>query len=358
MKNRIEKLRAKLAEEQIDSLLVSSSINIRYLTGLSSSNALLLIGLEGEFLITDFRYEEEARSKASGFEIRIAQDQLWEEFSLLPQRVLGEKMGFESQHLSFEQYLKLKETLPSSVSLVPKRDLIESFSVIKDKCEIEKIQRAVEITDRVFEQILPLVKPGISEQELAAEIDYRIRKSGGERAAFDTIVASGERSSIPHATPTGRRIQSGELLLMDFGAVFDGYASDFTRTVVVGEATREQKQRYALVHQAQREAIKRAKAGMDSCELDKTARQIIENAGYGPNFRHSLGHGIGLQIHEAPRISWKDGVVLKPGMVITVEPGIYIPGWGGIRIENVILIEEEGCEELTKTDTEFISIQS
>ncbi len=358
MNNRVEKLRAKLAEEQLESFLVSSSVNILYLTGLSSSNALLLIGLEGEFLITDFRYEEEARLKTSGCEIRITQNQLWEEFSLLPPRVLGEKMGFESQHLPFEQYLKLKETLPSSVSLVPKRDLIESFSVIKDKGEIEKIRRAVEITDRVFEQILPLLKPGISEQELAAEIDYRIRKSGGERAAFNTIVASGERSSMPHATPTGRKLRSGELVLMDFGAVFEGYASDFTRTVVLGEATWEQKQRYELVRQAQREAIRRAKAGMNSRELDKTARQIIENAGYGPNFRHSLGHGVGLQIHEAPRICWKDDSILRPGMVLTVEPGIYIPSWGGIRIENIILIKEDGCEELTKTTTELICLHS
>jgi Xaa-Pro aminopeptidase len=223
--------------------------------------------------------------------------------------------------------------------------LIESFSVIKDKSEIQKIRRAVEITDGVFEQILPLLKPGISELELAAEIDYRIRKSGGEKAAFDTIVASGERSSMPHAIPTGRKFQKGELVLMDFGAVFDGYASDFTRTVVLGETTREQEQRYDLVRQAQREAIRIAKAGIDSVELDRTARQIIENAGYGSNFRHSLGHGVGLQVHEAPRISWKNGTILRPGMVLTVEPGIYLPGWGGIRIENMILVEEDGCED-------------
>jgi Xaa-Pro aminopeptidase len=356
MNNRIEKLRAKLTEEQTDSFLVSSSINIRYLTGFSSSNALLLIGREGEFLITDFRYEEEARSKASGCEVRIAQNQLWEELSALPPKVFGEKMDFESQYLPFEQYLKFKEALPLSVSLIPKSGLIESFSVIKDKSEIEKIRRAVEITDGVFEQILPLLKPGISELELAAEIDYRIRKSGGEKAAFDTIVASGERSSMPHATPTGRKLQNGELVLMDFGAVFDGYASDFTRTVVLGEATQEQKQRYNLVRQAQREAITTVKAGMYSVELDKTARQIIENAGYGSNFRHSLGHGVGLQVHEAPRISWKNGTILRSGMVVTVEPGIYLPGWGGIRIENMILVEEDGCEELTKTTTEFISL--
>ncbi len=345
-----------MTEEQTDSFLVSSSINIRYLTGFSSSNALLLIGREGEFLITDFRYEEQARSKASGCEVRIAQNQLWEELSVLSQKVFGEKMGFESQHLPFEQYLKLREALPPSVSLVPKRDLIESFSVIKDKSEIEKIRRAVEITDGVFEQILPLLKPGISELELAAEIDYRIRKLGGEKAAFDTIVASGERSSMPHAIPTGRKFQKGELVLMDFGAVCDGYASDFTRTVVLGETTREQKQRYDLVRQAQREAIRIAKAGIDSVELDRTARQIIENAGYGSNFRHSLGHGVGLQVHEAPRISRKNGTILRPGMVLTMEPGIYFPGWGGIRIENMILVEEDGCEELTKTTTEFISL--
>lgn len=356
MNNRIEKLRARLTEEQTDSFLVSSSINIRYLTGFSSSNALLLIGREGEFLITDFRYEEEARSKASGCKVRIAQNQLWEELSALPPKVFGEKMDFESQYLPFEQYLKFKEALPLSVSLIPKSGLIESFSVIKDNSEIEKIRRAVKITDGVFEQILPLLKPGISELELAAEIDYRIRKSGGEKAAFDTIVASGERSSMPHATPTGRKLQSGELVLMDFGAVFEDYASDFTRTVVLGEATQEQKQRYDLVRQAQREAITTVKAGMHSVELDKTARQIIENAGYGSNFRHSLGHGVGLQVHEVPRISWKNGCILRPGMVITVEPGIYLPGWGGIRIENMILVKEDGCEELTKTTTELISL--
>ena len=346
MTGRIQKLRETLTAEGLDALLVSDPLHIRYLSGFSGDSGLALIGPKRTFLITDFRYEEQARTEAPDVQLLIARDGFVEKMAELPQEVMGHRIGFEEAHLPYKVYKKLREHL-SHVEWIAQEDLVERLAIVKDAQEIAHIREAVRIGDRVFEEILPFLKPGITEREIAAEIDYAIRKHTAEGPSFEAIVASGPRASMPHATVSERKIEPGDLVILDFGAVFRGYASDMTRTLSIGTPTAPQRRIYEIVLRAQEAAIAAAKADMPCSELDRVARTIIENAGYGPQFGHSLGHGVGLNVHEEPRISSKSDQILKPGMAITIEPGIYLPGWGGVRIENLVIIREDGCENLT-----------
>ena len=346
MTERIQKLRKELNTEGLDALLVSDPLHIRYLSGFSGDSGLALVGSEQTFLITDFRYEEQARIEAPDLELLIAKDGFIEKMAELPPEATGHRIGFEEAHLPYKAYKKLGEHLPHA-EWIAQDGLVERLSIVKDAMEIAHIRQAVRIGDRVFEQIVPLLKPGIAERDIAAEIDYAIRTHTAEGPSFEAIVASGPRASMPHASVSERKLQPGDLVVLDFGAVFHGYASDMTRTLAIGTPTAEQRKIYEIVLQAQEAAIAAAKADMSCADLDRVARTIIQNAGYGPQFGHSLGHGVGLNVHEQPRISSKSDQILKPGMAITVEPGIYIPGWGGIRIENLVVIREDGCEDLT-----------
>lgn len=344
MGNRTERLIGLFGKE-IDCLLVSSLTNIRYLTGFSGSSGLLLVASDLRILITDFRYEEQVKLQAPEFKTIIAKGKIYEELPAL----LGSKklrLGFESNQITYKSFLLLKELLPDT-EFVPVEAIIERLSIKKDDEEIRKIKEAADIVDRVFAKIKTKFYPGLTEKEVAAEIEYLIKMEGGEKASFDTIVASGKRSSMPHAFPTDQKISEGELVILDFGAFFEGYASDMTRTVILGEASKEETNIYNIVLEAQEEALKAASAGMTCAQLDSIARSIIEKAGYGNNFGHSLGHGVGLQVHESPRLSSKDETVLEACMVVTIEPGIYISGWGGVRIEDLIVILPNGSENLT-----------
>jgi Xaa-Pro aminopeptidase len=299
----------------LDALLVSDPLHIRYLTGFSGDSGLVLVGPEKTFLITDFRYEEQARVEAPDSDLLIAKNGFVEKMAELAPKDTGHRIGFEEVHLPYQAYKKLGEHL-SHAQWIAQDGLVERLSIVK-------------------------------ERDIAAEIDYAIRKQSAEGPSFEAIVASGPRASMPHATVSDRTLQSGDLVILDFGAVFRGYASDMTRTLVVGAPTVQQRAVYEIVLRAQEAAIAAAKAGLRCAELDRVARTIIEDACYGPQFGHSLGHGVGLGVHEQPRISSKSDQVLKPGMVITIEPGIYIPGWGGIRIEDLVVIQPDGCENLT-----------
>ncbi len=341
----------------MDAFLVSSKSNVRYLSGYDGTNGLVVLGDHERFFLTDFRYREQAKKQVVGFQLLFAQRELigdLPKLSFLHQRNL--RLGFEASHTSYNTFQKIKSILPH-VLLVPTEDLVESLSMIKDKDEIAKIRRAAQITDTTFSGILSSIRPKAKEKDLASEIEHSFRKLGGDGPAFETIVASGRRSAMPHGRASDKRIKKGELVTLDMGAAYRGYVSDMTRTLVLGKATPKQKKIYDLVLAAQRRALSKAKAGIVGMKLDRMAREIIEKGGYGKYFGHGLGHGLGLEVHCGPSINSKSKTVLKPGMVVTIEPGIYLPGWGGIRIEDDILITEGECEILTKSPKDLIEIR-
>jgi Xaa-Pro aminopeptidase len=356
MLNRIRKTQNILKKESLDLLLITSLPNVRYLSGYTGTNGLILVSPKGSLFLTDFRYKEQAREQVKNLKVVIVERELILSLPALslfkPKRL---KLGFESNHLSCGTYRRMKNILPHCL-LVPTENLIESLSVRKEQNEIDRIKKAVSITDRVFCEILDLIKPQVKEQDLAAEIEYRFKKYGSSAPFFETIVASGKRSALPHGVASNKKIEKGDFVTLDMGAVFDGYTADMTRTVVVGKANKLQKKVYNIVLKAQKEAISQVKPKIKACDLDKVARDVIKRAGYGKYFGHGLGHGIGGIIHEGPAINPRNQQFLEAGMVITVEPGIYIPNWGGVRIEDDVLITKKGCEILTKAEKSLIEL--
>lgn len=356
MKNRIEKLKEKIAGENLDMLLVSLPANVRYLCGYTGSNGLLLVTRDESIFLTDFRYMEQVKKEVKGPKVKIAKRELISfltEIDLFKSKRL--KAGFEARHLTFNQYEKLRSLLPGAL-WVPTEDIVEWMRAIKEPQEIKNIKTAAKIGARVFQDILPLVRPGVRELDISAEIEYRSRKNGGSGSAFEPIVASGIRSAMPHARASTKRLKRGEFITFDFGTSYEGYVCDITRTVILGKATSRQKKIYNLVLKAQIRAIKKARSGMKGTELDRIARQVIGRAGYKDYFGHGLGHGIGLVVHEYPGVGSRSLEVLKPGMVLTIEPGIYLPGWGGVRIEDDVVITQNGCKVLTQIDKELLEV--
>jgi Xaa-Pro aminopeptidase len=356
MINRIKKIQQILEKENLDLLLITSLPNVRYLSGYSGTNGLILISPHESLFLTDFRYKEQVSEQVKYLKVVIAERELilsLPALSLLrPKRL---KLGFEQDHLTCGTYNKLKGLLPNCL-LVPTENLIESLSVKKDQNEIDRIKRAVSITDRVFYEILDFVKPKVKEQDIAAEIEYKFKKYGSGAPFFETIVASGKRSALPHGVASNKRIEKGDLVTLDMGAVYDGYTADMTRTVVVGKANKKQKEVYNIVLKAQRQALSKVKPKIKACDLDKVARDIIKRAGYAKYFGHGLGHGIGGIIHAGPAINPRNQQLLEAGMVITIEPGIYVPNWGGVRIEDDVLVTQRGCEILTKAEKNLIEV--
>jgi Xaa-Pro aminopeptidase len=356
MQNRIKKLQEVLEKENLDLLLVTSLSNVRYLSGYSGTNGLILISPRESLFLTDFRYKNQASEQVKYSKIVIAERELI--LSLPPLSLLKPKrlkLGFEQNHLSCGTYRKLKTLLPNCL-LVPTENLVESISVKKEQNEIDRIKKAVSITDQVFSEILDFIKPKVKEQDIAAEIEYKFKKYGSSAPFFETIIASGKRSALPHGVASGKRIEKGDFVTLDMGAVYDGYTADMTRTVVVEKANKRQKEVYNIVLKAQKEAISKVKPKIKACDLDKVARGFIKKAGYEKYFGHGLGHGIGLLIHDSPTINPTSQQVLEPGMVITIEPGIYIPNWGGVRIEDDVLITKRGYEVLTKAEKNLIEV--
>ncbi len=348
MDQRIQQLRSQFSSLKIDAFLVTFQPHLRYLSGFSGSAGIGLVTHHGCFLITDGRYSSQVRKEARGWRIVITPFSL---FDGLQQRNLlrtGLRVGFDGNTLVLSQFQQLKKLFPKVIFL-PKVECIEKIAAVKDPQEIATIKKAVAITDKVFSEILSLLKPGVTELDIAAEISYRQRKQGAEADAFETIVASGERSALPHGRATSKTIRKGDLVTLDFGCVVDGYHSDLTRTVAVGKPKPEAKKIYTIVHDAQQRAIEAAKSGMKAKELDAVARRYIREQGYDKYYRHSLGHGLGLQIHEAPRISVMSSSVLETGNVVTIEPGIYLPNFCGVRIEDDVVITNGSCQVLTQS---------
>jgi len=356
MKSRIKRLQKILKDENLDAFLVTCLPHVRYLSGYTGSNGIMLITPNSSSFLTDFRYQEQAKEQVKGSKITVVQRDLYTGLPDVPKlKSKRIKLGYESEFVSCKVYRNLKTLLPYCL-LVPMEQSVETLTIRKDQKEIESIKKAAEITDLVFSEILNIIKPGLIELDLAAEIEYRMKGFGSSTPYYETIVASGKRAALPHGVASDKKIQRGDFVTMDFGAVWDGYTADLTRTVLVGKATQRQKAIYNTVLNAQQYASSKVKAGIKACDLDKVARDIIKKAGYLKYFGHGLGHGIGLLIHDNPAINPTNQQVLEPGMVITIEPGIYIPNWGGVRIEDDILVTPRGYEVLTISDRKLLEL--
>lgn len=342
-----------IRERNLDSMIVANRSNIRYLTGFTGDYGWCAIGNGDPVFITSSLYIEQAAATiASPFRVMEAKNGVFSLLKELGPAFWGARIGYEADTTTCTEYRKI-ETAFDDAELIPVQNVVETIRVIKTPAEIDAIVRAQRIAEAVLEEVLGLLAEGVEERDIALEIDYRFRKHGGEKPAFDTIVAFGENASKPHAQPSRRRLKPGDVVLFDMGTVVDGYASDMTRTVVFGRADNRVKSLYALVLEAQIAAIDGIQAGMGSAEADRLARSVIERSGYGEQFVHTLGHGVGLDIHEIPRLSSKDETTLEAGMVVTVEPGVYLPGLLGIRIEDMVAVEKEGCRNLTTLPKEL-----
>ncbi|MDY7040804.1 MAG: Xaa-Pro peptidase family protein [Chloroflexota bacterium] len=353
---RLRKLRESLGVEGLDAMFVTQPQNIRYLSGFTGGEGIVLVVTPQEALaVTTFIYHEQVRREAPDWElIEVRNAELVSAFPDLIARLGVRRIGFESTHVTVEQHHEWAGALPDC-ELVPVKDVVEDLRAVKDEEEIDMIKQAVALADAAFTHIVKFIRPGMMEKEVSWELEAYMRTHGAEKVSFDIIVGSGPNGALPHATVSERLISAGEPIVMDLGAVVDGYCSDLTRTIVIGEPDDTFRKIHDAVLRAQVHAEAKIVPGMTGQEADDIARAIITEVGYGDAFGHSLGHGVGLAVHEKPWVSRVKGEdVLSPGMVFTVEPGIYLPGWGGVRIEDVVVLREDGCQVLNKVSKEPI----
>lgn len=352
---RLQLVREKFDAWGIDALLVTSPFNRMYLTGFTGSAGYVVITKEQAILLTDFRYEQQAQAQTKVYEVRRHAVQPIETINETLNSLQVKKLGFEQHVLSYENFIAYRETF-AGIDLMPTRHLVEHLRGFKDSGELQRIRKAIDITERAFAHILGVLKPGITERDVAAELEYVMRKNGAVSSAYSSIVASGERSALPHGLASDKAIGMNEFVTLDFGASYEGYCSDLTRTVFIGTPTARHKEIYAAVLEANQTTLTGLKPGMSAKEADSLGRDVIMQRGYGEYFGHGLGHAFGLEIHEPARFSQTSEDVLLPGMVMTVEPGIYIPGFGGVRIEDDIFVTDTGIEVLTKSSKELIAL--
>lgn len=331
---RIEKIRAALEEHKLDGLLITSPYNRRYASNFTGTAGVVLISKEKAIFITDFRYVEQALKQCTGFEVVQQKATITKEIANQIAINGIKRLGFEQEHVTYSSFKEYEKTLKTE--LVPVSGIIEKLRLIKTDAEIKILKEAAEIADAAFTHILSFIRPGISELDVSNELEFFMRASGATSSSFDTIVASGYRSALPHGVASDKVIEKGDLVTMDYGAYYNGYISDITRTVAVGEINEQLKEIYDIVLEAQKRGINGIKPGMSGKKADALTRDYIVEKGYGEYFGHSTGHGIGLEVHEGPALSVKSDIILETGMVVTVEPGIYIPNLGGVRIEDDI----------------------
>ena len=345
---RVTRLRKILAKKKIECLLVTNILNVRYLSDFTGSSASLLITQDKTLFITDFRYLSQAEEEVTGFEIIKQEKSLGQMAKILKGFELKE-LGVEESHLSYEEFKLLCGKL-KSVQLIPASGLVEGLRLKKDRTEIAKIRKAASIAVSAGWQVISNLGPGLKERDIAAELEYQLKKRGARKASFEIIVASGPRSALPHSQAKDRKLKEGDLVLIDWGANFDGYNSDMTRTAALGRIDKELERVYGIVLRSQKKALSLLGPGVKNSTIDKKVRAVIKRAGFGKYFDHSLGHGVGLAVHELPSISRfkRHETELKAGMVITIEPGIYLPSSGGVRIEDTVLITKNGYENLTE----------
>lgn len=346
---------------KLDGMLITSPYNMRYLSGFRGGEGVLFISKNQNVLITDSRYTEAAAAE-SDFTV-IEENRQHPRSQILKECIQKEAsiqgcdfiLGYEDQHMKCSEFHKLSAAL-SGVKWKAMEGHIDALRQIKTEEEIACLARAEEIGDQAFTRILEVLRPGMTELEVAALLEYYMKSAGAQGLSFETIAASGRNSSMPHAIPGEKKLEEGDFLTMDFGCIYNGYCSDMTRTVVIGKASEKQKEIYNTVLRAQLAALDALRAGKKGSEVDKVARDLIAQAGYGDNFGHGLGHSVGLYIHENPRLSPSDDTILQTGMIETVEPGIYVPGFGGVRIEDMVVITEDGYRNLTHSPKELIEI--
>jgi len=355
-REKIQAVQKQLLQENLDGFIVSRPISIRYLSGFTGSTAILIIRPNAAYFLTDFRYKDQSHQQVKGAKIIITKNEVINEIKELTQfHGKNLRYGFESEFLTCYNQQRLQTNLKGTL-LIPTTDFIEKFAIIKDADEIEMIEKAASITDTAFERILGYIKPGLRENEVRAELEYQMMVLGSEMPAFETIIASGRRSALPHGVASTKKIAYGDFVTFDFGAQVGGYVADFTRTIVIGKANDKQKKIYNIVLKAQEAAIRKVKPGVAGKTLDKTARDIIEKAGFGKYFGHGLGHGIGIYVHSKPSLSSRSTDIMKKGMVFTIEPGIYLPGWGGVRIEDDVVVTATSCRVLNRSPKKLLVV--
>lgn len=351
---RIAKLREKMKTLDLDGFLVTSKENRQYLTGFTGTFGWVLVTHRDVYLMTDFRYVEQAQKQAHG--CKIVRFQHYEPVITL--RMVMEELdvvtlGIESDRMTYDEFELLANHVRRK-AITPLKGFVEEIRRIKSEDEIALLAKAEAISDEAFAHVIKLIKPGMTELEIAMELEFQMRRAGAEGVSFDTIVASGKRSSMPHGIATDKKIENGDFITMDYGCIYQGYCSDITRTIALGQVDEKQETVYNLVRKAQEDALAVIKAGVTGKEVHMVAQNVFEDAGYGPFFGHGLGHSVGLEIHEEPRFSPKAEEEMQENMVITVEPGLYLPNWGGVRIEDLVVIKKDGCINLTHSPKELI----
>ncbi len=337
-----------------DAILLTSPHNMRYFSGFSGGEGAVVVSARERIIFTDSRYTEQAEIEASDF--CVVETNNWRAaFGELSSQNSFRTVVFEDDCVSAAEYEQLKSSSENVEFIFGSGD-IKTLRMVKTDSELEKIRIAEEISCKAFEHILSYIKPDVSEREIALELEYFMKKNGADGIAFDTIAISGEKTSMPHGVPSDKKIQKGDFVTMDFGCKVSGYCSDMTRTVVVGKASAEQKRIYEIVKAAQQKGLDSIREGVRGCDIDGISRGYIEKEGFGQYFRHSLGHGVGLLVHELPNLSPKSETVLLENMVVSCEPGIYIPKFGGVRIEDLVRVTKDGCENLVRVTKDLIEL--
>ena len=357
---RQKKLREHLATTRFDALLINHLPNIRYLCGFTGSTGFLLVQEDSTVFFTDVRYDTQAHDEVKGAKVIIAKkavlSALGEWIAARRKRSRGWTLGIEADRLTVAEKKRLGDLLPSSVRLKNSSALVERARMVKDEDELELIRAAVQLGAKLFDRALQVLRPGARESEVAAEMEYAARRAGAEEMSFPTIIASGARSALPHGRATDQPVPVGAFVVCDFGVILRGYCSDQTRTVWVGEPAEDARRAYEAVREAQEAAIAAVRPGISVGEVDAAARKGLQKSGLGRHYTHSTGHGVGLEIHESPRVAAGQKEVLQPGMVITIEPGVYFPGKWGVRIEDMVAVTRQGRDVLTPTSKDFLAI--
>ncbi len=359
-RTRQKKLRDHLATTRFDGLLVSHLPNIRYLCGFTGSAGLLLVEQSGSVFFTDVRYDIQAHEEVKGAKVVIARKAplaaLGDFLAKRRKRSRGLTIGLEADHFTISERKRLSQVVPSGVRVKDAPPIVERSRMVKDPRESALIKDAVALGAGIFDRGLEVLRPGVKEVEVAAEMELAARRGGAEEMSFPTIIAAGTRSALPHGRASIQPIPSGAFVVCDFGVILSGYCSDQTRTVWVGSVPQDARRSYEAVREAQQAAIEAVRPGIAVGEVDAAARKVLKKAGLGRHFTHSTGHGVGLEIHESPRVAAGQSEVLMPGMVITIEPGVYFPGKWGVRIEDMVAVTAGGCEVLTPTSKELLAV--
>ncbi|MFJ7935294.1 M24 family metallopeptidase [Sporosarcina sp. NPDC096371] len=350
---KLAKLRAQFDQLGVDGVIITNGVNRRYLTGFTGSAGTVVITKSEACLFVDFRYVDQAQSQAENYTvIELERQSVFTGVAKMAERLGLSRLGFEQENVTYRVHTQYQEAIQAE--MVPLSGVIEGLRTIKTAEELQKIRTAVEISDAAFTHILTYIRPGITEIDVANELEFYMRKQGAASSAFDTIVASGHRSALPHGVATTKVIETGDMITLDYGAYYQGYRSDMTRTIAVGEPQDELKRIYTIVLDSLENALAGIKAGMTGREADALSRDYITEKGYGKQYGHGSGHGVGLDLHEEIFMSTTCEKRIESGMVLTVEPGIYIPNLGGVRIEDDILVTADGIEILTKSPKELI----